>query len=44
MTLFPQKTNDGWLLLHRNENVAHVRVYRHFLRAVWEYNKQVRVK
>lgn len=43
-TLFPQKVNNRWMLLRWNDNALHAQVYRTFVHAIWEYNKQVRVK
>lgn len=43
-TMFPQKVGNKWSVVSWNRAVLHARAYSNFLRAVWEYNKQVRVK
>ena len=42
MVMFPQKINNRWLLLSWNREALHTEVYRSFLRAIINYQKELR--
>lgn len=41
MIMFPQKTNNKWVVITWDKETLHAQTYRTFIRAAWEYRQKL---